>query len=77
MIFCLQDYPSSIAQVEYQSQTQYTRIIDYKPFINTCYHIECRLDLKDIHFAQFLLNGSQCSSDNSGDQVMDGWSVTQ
>ena len=35
---------------------RYTRILDCKPFIDTCYRIEHRLELKYFHFAQFLLN---------------------
>ena len=56
MIFCMQYCHSWIAQVEYQGQTQYTRILDSKPFIDTCCHIGYRLELKYLHFVQFLLN---------------------
>ena len=50
---------SLIAQVEYQGQTRYAWILDSKPFINKCYGIGHRLELKYHHFAvfaHFLLN---------------------
>ena len=56
LIFCMQYCHSWIAQVEYQGQTQYTRILDSKPFTDTCCHIGNRLELKYLYFAQFLLN---------------------
>ena len=56
----MQDFHSQIAQVEYQGQTLYTRILDSKkPFTNICYHIRHRLELKYFLFAQFLLNAHQ------------------
>ena len=36
--------------------TRYTRILERKPFIDICYRIGHRLELKYFHFAQFLLN---------------------
>ena len=32
------------------------RILEHKPLINVPYHIRHRLELKYLHFAQFLLN---------------------
>ena len=55
--FCLQGCNSQIAQVKYQgynqTQTQYTRILDYKTFIDTYNCIGHRLELKYFLFAQF------------------------
>ena len=48
----MQDWRAWIAQ----GRTRYTRILDSKPFIDTCYLIEHRLELKYFHFAQFILN---------------------
>ena len=48
---------SRIAQVEYQGQTLYIRILEHQPFIDTSYHIGHRLELKYFHLAQFLLYG--------------------
>ena len=47
LIFCLQDCHCQcrIARVEYQGQTRYTKTLDCKLFINTCYHIRHRLEL--------------------------------
>ena len=45
-LFCLQDCYSRIAQVEYQGQTQNTRILECKPLIYTFYCIQHRLELK-------------------------------
>ena len=50
------DCCSRIAQVEYQGQTRYTRILDRKSFICISSSIGHRLELKYFHFAQFLLN---------------------
>ena len=44
----LQEYHSWIAQVESQDQTKYIRILDCKPFINTCYSIGNRFELKNF-----------------------------
>ena len=55
----MQDCHSLIAQVEYQVQTQYTGILDYKPFIDICCCIQHSLELKYVHLAQFLLNVHQ------------------
>ena len=41
---------------EYQGQTQYTRILELKPLVDTFYSIGHRLKSKYFHFAQFLLN---------------------
>ena len=41
-----QDCHCWIARVEYQGHTRYTRILDSKPFIYTCYYIGRRLELK-------------------------------
>ena len=49
------------AQVEYRGQTRYARILDCKPFINTCYLIFHRLELKYFHFAQSFLNAQQAA----------------
>ena len=43
-------------QVEYQGQTQNTRILERKPLIDTSYRIGHGLELKYFHLAQFLLN---------------------
>ena len=51
-IFCMLDCPSQIAQVEYQGQTLYTRVLECKPFINRCYCIGHSLELKYFHFAE-------------------------
>ena len=51
--FCVQDCRSRIAQVEYQGQTQYFRILDSKPSIDICYRIGHRLELKTFLIAQF------------------------
>ena len=87
-IFCFQDCCSLIAQVKYQGQTLYTRILDLKPFIDRCWHHCVALDIdlswNIIHFAQFLLNALWAArTDNLKfrtdlqDQVLDGWSATQ
>ena len=57
----MQDCRSQIAQIEYQGQTQYTGILDHKPFIDTCYSIGHRLELKYFHFARFLLNAHRAA----------------
>ena len=59
--FCMQDYCSWIAQVEYQGQTQYTRLLEHKPLIDTSYRIGHRVELKCFHFAQFFLNVHQAA----------------
>ena len=51
----MQDCHSLISEVEYQGQTNYTRILAYKAFINTYYCIGHRLELKYYVFAQVLL----------------------
>ena len=38
--------PSGIAQVEYQGQTPYTRILQGKPFMDTSSYIGHRLELE-------------------------------
>ena len=53
--FCMQDFRSWIAQIEYQGQARNTRILERKPLINTSYGIRHGLELKYFHFAQFLL----------------------
>ena len=55
-LLCLQNCYSRIVQVEYQGQTQNTRILECKPLIYTSYCIQLRLELKYFHLAQFLLN---------------------
>ena len=57
----MQDCRSRIAQVEYQGQTRYTRILERKPLIDTSYRIQHRLELKYFHFAQFLLNAHRAA----------------
>ena len=52
----MQDCSSQIAQVEYQGQTLYTKILAHKPVFNTSYRIGHSLESKKFHFAQFLLN---------------------
>ena len=52
-IFCLLDCCSQIAQVEYQGQTSFTRILEIKCFIKTFYSTGHKLDLKYFHFAHF------------------------
>ena len=49
------DYFSWIAQVEYQGQKQYTRLLEHKPLIDTSCRIGYRVELKYFHFAQFFL----------------------
>ena len=59
--FCWQDCCSLIAEVEYQGQTQYIRILELKPLINTSYHIQHRLELKyflHTNFAHCLSSSS-------------------
>ena len=55
-IFLVQVYHFQIAEVKYQGQTRYTRILDSKPFFNTYCSIQYRFGLKYFPFAQFLLN---------------------
>ena len=63
-IFGLQDYNSQIVQVELnQGQTRHTRILEHKPFIDTCYPMGHRLELKYFLFPQFLLNAHQAADD--------------
>ena len=52
----MQGCRSWIAQVEYQGQTQNTRILERKPLIDTSYRIGHGLELKYFHLAQILLN---------------------
>ena len=78
--FCVQDCQSRIAQVEYQGQTLYTRILNCKPVIDICYRILHRLELKYFHYAQFLLNARRAAHQPRADVpdgIMGGWSVTQ
>ena len=37
--FCMQDWHSRISQVQYQRQTRYTRILDSKPVVHTCFFL--------------------------------------
>ena len=55
---------SGIAQVEYQGQTPSTRIIDSKPFIDTCYCIGHRLELKYFHVNSYRAAHWQQKSEN-------------
>ena len=91
--FCIQDCCSRNVQVEYQGQTQNTRILERKPLIDTSYRIRHRLELKNFHLAQFLLiaprlikqltNLEKVRTQNLKfrtdlqDLDMDFWSVTQ
>ena len=45
-----QDYRSRNAQVEYQGQARYTRILECKPLINTSYRIRHRLDSLELKY---------------------------
>ena len=61
--FCVQECCSRIVQIEYQGQTQYTRILEHKPlnieqYISRTQH---RLELKFFHFAHFLHNAHQAA----------------
>ena len=58
---CIQDCHSWIAQVEYQGQTQNTRILKRKPLNDTFHRILHGLELKYFHFAQFLLKAHQAA----------------
>ena len=55
------------SRIEYQGQTRYARILDRKPFIDTCYRTGHRLELKyfQVHFAvkfaQFLLQAHRAA----------------
>ena len=60
-IFCVKDCRPRIFQLEYQGQTQNTRILERKPLIDTSYCIRHRLELKYFHFAQFLLNAHRAA----------------
>ena len=51
--FCFKDFHFQIAQVDYQGQTRYTRILDCNPFISTCYSIGQRLELKFFSSQKF------------------------
>ena len=55
----MQDCHSQIAQVEYQGQTQYTRILHRKSFINTCYFVDIALD---IDWSLNIFNVQNCCS---------------
>ena len=35
-----------MARGEYRGQTRYIRILDFKPYVDTCYHIGHRLESK-------------------------------
>ena len=59
--FCILDCSTWIFQVEYQGQTRNMRILERKPLINISYRILHRLELKYLHFAQFLLNAHQAA----------------
>ena len=52
-MFCMQACHSRIAQVEYQGQTRYTRILDRRSFIDVCYRTGHRLDLKYFNVAKY------------------------
>ena len=89
----MQDCHSLIAQVEYQGQTRYTKILDSKPLIDTFYCIGHRLELTFfslhnlcpllIYSVEQLIDLRNVKTENlkfSTDLlnwVMDGWSVTQ
>ena len=60
-LICVQDCLSQIAQIEYQGQTQYTRILERKPLIHTSYCIQYRLELKYFLLAQFSLISHQAA----------------
>ena len=60
-VFCVQDGRSRIAQVKYQEQARYTRILDRKLLIDTSFHIRHRLELKYFHFSNFLLNAHRAA----------------
>ena len=88
-----QDCHPRIAQVEYQGRTRYTRILDLKPFVDTYYSIQHRLDLKFPHFTYWhffcaicieqLMNLNKKRTENLNfgtdlqDQDMDCRSATQ
>ena len=59
--FGSQDYRAWIFQVQYQGQTWNTRILERKPLVDTSYRIRHRLELKYVHFAQFLLNAHRAA----------------
>ena len=48
----MQDCPSQIAQVVYQGQTGYTRILERKQFMDTSYRNRHRLELKHRHIME-------------------------
>ena len=80
----LQDCHFLIAQVEYQGQWRYARLLDCKPFINAYYHIQHRLELKyflhagqEAHRPQKSENWELKIEADLQVQAMDGWSVTQ
>ena len=72
--FCVQDCRSRIAQVESQSQTLSTRILDCKPFNDTCYLIGHRLESEYFHLAQVLLSSY---SSTSKEEALRTWNLGQ
>ena len=64
---------SEIAQVEYQGQTQHTRILDSKPIIWICCCIGHRLEFK--YSAQFFAQCSSSSSSTSQKWELRTWKI--
>ena len=46
----------ALVNIKARQDTPAYRIFDSKPFIDGCYSIGLRLELKDFHFAKVLLN---------------------
>ena len=83
-IFCVQDCCTWIFQVEYQGQTQNTRILERKPLIDTSYRIRhvtshnfCSMLIKQLIDLEKVRTDNLKFRTDLRDWVMDGWSVTQ